>query len=159
MSASNGIGEGEADVVLVEQELSSIKLAVLDLIRTEIVSNVEPRRHFTYLRSRNVLDERDCDEIKAIPSRAASAEKFLDILMKKGSKGYDEFCKALMYDQTQTFLLTKMSMKLDVLRAKVLEHKRQNKSERAPNTLKCITRFSEACKKQEYIHARYTCTV
>ena len=128
MSASNGI-EAETDVVLVEQELNSIKLAVLDLIRTEIVSNVEPRRHFTYLRSRNVLDERDCDEIKAIPSRAASAEKFLDILMKKGSKGYDEFCKALMYDQTQTFLLTKLSMKLDVLRAKVLEHKRQNKSE------------------------------
>lgn len=119
----------EANVVLLEQELNCIKLHVLELIRTEIVSNVEPRRHFTYLRSKNVLDERDCDEIKAIPSRAASAEKFLDVLARKGAKGYDEFCKALIDDQTQTFLLTKMSMMLDVLRAKVLENKRQMRRE------------------------------
>jgi hypothetical protein len=112
------------DVSLTEQDLTNIKLTVLTLERQEIARNVDPRRFFGHLRAKYVLDERECDEIRSVPSRIGSAEAFIDILKRKGAQGYDEFCNALIKDQTQLFLLQRMSQTLEQLRAKVLERKK-----------------------------------
>lgn len=106
-----------------EEDLREIKAQVLIYLRAKLVENVDPGRYVTHLRSRFVLDERDCDEIKNTRSRAASAEAFLDILGRKGSPAYDEFCKALLKDGTQIFLLEAMNKVLQVLRQKVAEEK------------------------------------
>lgn len=108
---------------LTEQDLLNIKQTVLTLERQEIARNIDPRRFFGHLRAKYVFDERDCDEIRAIPSRICSAELFVDVLKRKGAHGYDEFCNALMKDQTQMFLLQRMTQTLELLRAKVIERK------------------------------------
>lgn len=108
---------------LSEEDLAKIKACVLLHKRRELVENVDPRNHLTYLRSKLILDERDCDEIKSARSRQGSAEIFLDILARKGPAGYDEFCKSLLYDETQLFLHTSLTQALSLLRAKVLEDK------------------------------------
>lgn len=110
-------------IQLDEKDLAVIKQNVLVHLRKELVDNVDPRRYMTFLRSNYVLDERDCDEIKSGPSRHASAEKFFDLLAKKGPKGYDEFCNALMYDKTQLFLLTSMNTTLQILKDKTKKAK------------------------------------
>lgn len=112
-----------ATVSLTEQDLLNIKLTVLTLERQEIARNIDPRRFFGHLRSKYVFDEQDCDEIRSVKSRIESAEAFVDILKRKGSQGYDEFCNALMKDQTQLFLLQKMNKTLEQLRAKVIQRK------------------------------------
>lgn len=114
-----------APVLLEESDLESIKYNVLVHLRRQLVENVDPRRFLTFLRSKYVIDERESDEIRSMRSRSASAEVFLDILATKGQEGYDEFCQAILHDQTQTFLLTSMNKTLEILKARVLEHKQK----------------------------------
>ena len=114
-----------APVLLEESDLESIKYNVLVHLRRQLVENVDPRRFLTFLRSKYVIDERESDEIRSMRSRPASAEVFLDILATKGQEGYDEFCQAILHDQTQTFLLTSMNKTLEILKARVLEHKQK----------------------------------
>ena len=104
-----------------EEDLKRIKAQVLVQMRRDLVKNIDARRLLTYLRSTYVLDERDCDEIKSKPSREACTEVFIDILSRKGPRGYDEFCNAILHDRTQTFLLTGMNKTLEVMKAKVME--------------------------------------
>lgn len=120
----------DSGISLSEQDLVNIKQTVLTLERPEISRNVDPRRFFGHLRAKFVFDERDCDEICSCASRIASAELFVDILKRKGANGYDEFCIALMKDQTQTFLLQHMNKTLELLRSKVLERKGEAWGER-----------------------------
>lgn len=110
--------------LLNEEDLKRIKAQVLVQMRRDLVKNIDARRLLTYLRSKYILDERDCDEIKSKSSREASTEVFIDILSRKGPRGYDEFCSAILHDRTQTFLLTAMNKTLEVMKAKVLELKR-----------------------------------
>ena len=111
------------EATLTTEDLVNIKQTVLTLERQEIARNIDPKRFFSHLRAKYVLDERDCDEIRAVPSRVGSAELFVDTLKRKGGRGYDEFCNALMSDQTQMFILQRMTQTLELLRAKVLERK------------------------------------
>lgn len=108
---------------LTDEELVKIKQAVLTATRKDLVRNIDPRRHFTYLRSKLVLDERDCDEIRSTTSRIGAAELFVDILIRKGGTGYDEFRDALLYEKTQIFLLEKLDKTFEVLKSKVKEQK------------------------------------
>ena len=110
-------------MALTEDDLIKIKRMVLTATRKELVRYVDPSRHFTFLRSRLVLDERDCDELRSTTSRVASAEMFVDILIRKGASGYDEFCDALLYEKTQLFLLDRLNRTFEVLKSKVKEHK------------------------------------
>ncbi len=109
--------------VLTADDLVNIKHTVLTLERQEIARNIDPSRFFGYLRAKYVFDERDCDEIRAVSSRVGSAEVFVDTLKRKGGKGYDEFCSALMNDKTQLFLLQRLTQTLELLRVKVIERK------------------------------------
>ncbi len=108
---------------LSDKDLEQIKAGVLECKRRELVEKVDPTRHLSYLRGKFILNERDCDEIKSARSRQASMEVFLDIIVRKGSVGYDEFCNALIHEQTQIFLLTSLNNALQVLRAKVIQSK------------------------------------
>lgn len=110
-------------MALTEDDLIKVKRTVLAAARKELVRNVDPSRHFTFLRSRLILDERDCDEMRSATSRIASAEMFVDILIRKGASGYDEFCDALLYEKTQLFLLNHLNRTFEVLKSKVKEHK------------------------------------
>ena len=110
-------------MAVTEEDVNMIKRTVLTACRKDLVSNVDPRRHFTYLRSKMILDERDCDEIKSASSRIGSAEIFLDTLLRKGPSGYDGFCDALLYERTQMFLLEQMNKTFEVLKSKVKEQK------------------------------------
>ena len=99
-------------------ELSDLKRFVLEASRKLLVENVDAPRFLPYFRSRFVLDQRECDQIKACSrqSRYDGAEKLLDALLTKGSVGYDHFCGAIMYDRTQMFLLTALNKRLEILR-------------------------------------------
>lgn len=110
-------------VELDEGDLANLKAAVLLRLRPRLVSNVDPRKYMTFLRSKFVLDERECGDIKATASRPAAAEAFLDVLGRKGSQGYDAFCEALFEDRTQVFLLTELTTTLELMKAKLKEHK------------------------------------
>ena len=114
--------------LLDEEDLKRIKAQVLVHMRRDLVKNIDARRLLTFLRSKYVLDERDCDEIKNKPSREACTEVFIDILSRKGPRGYDEFCSAILHDKTQTFLLTAMNKTLEVMKARVLELKTKTKA-------------------------------
>lgn len=99
-------------------DLSDLKRQVLEASRKILVENVDAPRFLPYFRSRFVLDQRECDQIKACSrqSRYDGAEKLLDALLTKGSHGYDHFCHAIMYDRTQMFLLTTLNKRLEILR-------------------------------------------
>lgn len=99
-------------------ELSELKRYVLEASRKILVENVDAPRFLPYFRSKFVLDQRECDQIKSCSrqSRYDGAEKLLDVLITKGGSGYDQFCAAIMYDRTQMFLLTTLNKRLEILR-------------------------------------------
>lgn len=99
-------------------ELSELKRYVLEASRKILVENVDAPRFLPYFRSKFILDQRECDQIKSCSrqSRYDGAEKLLDALLTKGGSGYDHFCAAIMYDQTQMFLLTTLNKRLEILR-------------------------------------------
>ena len=104
------------DLEVSEDELYLLKQEVLDQLRTRLVENVDPQAHFPYLKSKNVLGEGDCDEINAQVTRIAKADRFVDIIARRGPKAYDELCRSLHRNGTQMFLLKAMNCKLEKLR-------------------------------------------
>ena len=100
------------------EDLSDLKRYVLEASRKLLVENVDAPRFLPYFRSRFILDQRECDQIKScsLQSRYDGAEKLLDALLTKGALGYDHFCAAIMHDRTQMFLLTALNKRLEILR-------------------------------------------
>ena len=93
-----------------EDELATIHKSVLTIkCRMLLTENIEPDRFFPHLRAKQVLNESDADEIKAEKTRRDRASKFIDILSRKGSKAYNEFCKALLKDRSQLFIVKAMN--------------------------------------------------
>ena len=85
------------------------KFEVLDNLRDILVRDLQPEKHFAFLRSKTVLDEDDCEEICAKTTRRKKAEQFLDILKTKGESGFDYFCKSFIEcGKTQLHLLNKV---------------------------------------------------
>ena len=68
--------------------------------------------HVTYLRSKSILSRDDDDEIKAETTNRKKNEKFLDILSTKGSRGYNEFCNAIISEGTTGHVLEKLNTEL-----------------------------------------------
>lgn len=108
---------GEQEVCRIsDEELYLLKQDVLDRLRTQLVENIDPQAHFPYLKSKNVLSASDCDEINAQVTRIAKADRFVDIIARRGPKAYDKLCRSLDRNGTQTFLLRAMNRKLEELR-------------------------------------------
>lgn len=81
---------------------------VLNKHRVELIKKIDFDRHFllAYLQSNDVLDEEDCENIiGAGSSRQQKVSKFLDILSRKGSDGYEVFIKALELENGELFEL------------------------------------------------------
>jgi len=76
--------------------------------------NLEPRRHFGYLRSASVLN---CEDQESIDNqqltRKQRAIKLIDILRTKGPAAFDALCRSLEQDRTQLFLLTELNKSLE----------------------------------------------
>lgn len=120
MSESPGIAPGEPTQLGqgLEQDLSLLKRCVLNSMRNTLVQNIDPTKFLPFLRSKFVLNDRENAEIKSCCSRSVydGADKLIDILCTKGTRGYDIFCEALHQDQTQLFLLTGLNKRLESLR-------------------------------------------
>ena len=84
------------------------KQEVLKELRPFLASNLEPQKLYTYLRSRNVLDESDQEEIEVERTRRKKTEFLLDLIGKRGSDGFDHFCEAVRRNTTQLFVLRKI---------------------------------------------------
>lgn len=106
----------EQEVRISDEDLYLLKQNVLDSLRTKLVENIDPQAHFPYLKTKNVLSGSDCDEINAQVTRIAKADRFVDIISRRGPKAYDQLCQSLNRNGTQTFLLRAMNCKLEELR-------------------------------------------
>ena len=101
-----------------EEDLAGLKLFVLEAMRRTLVDNIDPTKFLPFFRSKFVLSARESAEIKSCCSRSVfdGAEKLIDVLCTKGAKGYDTLCEALLYDQTQIFLLKALNQRLELAR-------------------------------------------
>lgn len=106
-----------------EDDLAELKCIVLESMRETLVKNVDPTKFLPFLRSRFVLDARESDIIKSSCSRSVfeGADKLVDVLCTKGAKGYDVFCKAILHDETQLFLLKALNKRLELAKHKKME--------------------------------------
>jgi len=97
------------------QALALHKREVLEKERHLLCTNLDPRSHYPYLRSRGVIN---CDEQERVhncrsnESRAASTGLLLDIIATK-SEGFTELCNSIEVDGTQMFLLEALNKSLE----------------------------------------------
>lgn len=98
-----------------EDDLAGIKRLVLESMRETLVKNIDPSKFLPYLRSKFVIDARESAIIKSCCSKSVfdGAEKFIDVLCTKGSKGYDCFCQYIIKDETQVHLLKALNKRLE----------------------------------------------
>jgi len=97
------------------QALARIKIEVLEQSRHELCTNLDPRSHCTYLRSRGVLSGDDQERIQNCrfrECRSASTGLLLDIIATK-SDGFTELCNSIQEEGTQMFLLEKLNKSLE----------------------------------------------
>lgn len=89
--------------------LESFKLCVLDEKRHFLCLNLTPKDHYPYLRSSRILTEDDEELIELQQLRKQKVHKFLDILIKRGPKGYDELVKSILLQTTQIFVVEQLN--------------------------------------------------
>ena len=73
----------------------------LEQFRVDFVQTLDVERQFifSYLRSKSVLDEEDCEIIvNAGAGRQQKVSKFLDVLARKGEEGYKHFVDSLEFE-------------------------------------------------------------
>lgn len=84
-----------ADKVMDDEEEYRMKL---ERFRVDIVQTLDLERQFifSFLRSKSILDEEDCERIlNAGAGRQQKVAKFLDVLACKGTDGYRVFVESL----------------------------------------------------------------
>lgn len=94
--------------------LWSIKDKVLVDNMDLLSRNLEPRRHYGYLRSALVLNVEDQETIdnSHLP-RSQRAIKLIDIIRTKGPTAFDALCRSMEQDKTQVFLLAELNKSLE----------------------------------------------
>jgi len=80
--------------------------------------NLEPRRHYGFLRSAAVLSCEDQETIDHETTKRQRVYTLVDILCTKGSRAFDALCGSLQQDHTQVFLLKALNMALERQRGK-----------------------------------------
>lgn len=80
---------------------------VLNKYRVELIKSIDLDRQLmlVYLRSKSILDEEDCQNIRAGTTRQQQVDKFLDVLIRKGKSGYECFLDALEFKNANLFEL------------------------------------------------------
>lgn len=104
-----------------EEVYAWLKSSVLEENRPMLCKTLTPNQHYPYLRSKFVLSRDEEELIEAEPTTKQKVHTFLEILMKKNGKGYDELVKSILQERTQIFVATKLNQafeeKLKRLRA------------------------------------------
>ncbi|XP_013406688.1 uncharacterized protein LOC106171096 [Lingula anatina] len=106
--------------VSLDNLLYHVKLQILEESRPLLCKNLQPKRHYAYLRSVNILSEDDCAEINHEVTPSSQAGKFLDILQKRGPTVYYHLCQALLKEGSQLFLLRHLNEEFERRRALVI---------------------------------------
>ena len=75
--------------------------------------NLDPRRHYGYLRSAAVLNSEDQETIDSQTTKRQRAIAMVDILRTKGPRAFDALCGSLEQDKTQMFLLSALNKALE----------------------------------------------
>lgn len=95
-----------------DEELEELYLTwkseVLKELRPFLVDNLEPQKLFAYLRSCQVLDSDDQEDIEAERTRRRKNERLLDHIKNRGADGFDNLCEAIRKNTTQLFILRKI---------------------------------------------------
>ena len=99
-----GVSDNMADEEIEEIYLQ-LKGEVLKDLRPFLVQNLESQKLFAFLRSREVLDVDDQEEIEAEKIRRRKNERLLDMVKNRGSDGFNNFCEAIRQNKTQIFIL------------------------------------------------------
>ena len=82
---------------VIEEEEEEFRVK-LERFRVDIVQTLDLERQFifSFLRSKSILDEEDCERIlNAGAGRQQKVAKFLDVLACKGPEGYKVFVESL----------------------------------------------------------------
>lgn len=82
---------------------------VLQTHYATLCQNLEPKRHFSYLRSKSILSSDDQERIDSGTTRNDRARAFIDLLLTKGYYAFDELCNSLHEEGTQLFLVTTLN--------------------------------------------------
>ena len=75
--------------------------------------NLEPSRHYSYLRSASVLNVDDQEIIESQLTRSQRTMKLVDIIRTKGPRAFDALYKSLEQDKTQPFLMSELNQSLE----------------------------------------------
>eukprot|EP00118_Oscarella_pearsei_P022853 m.267595 g.267595 ORF g.267595 m.267595 type:complete len:152 (+) comp40518_c0_seq7:131-586(+) len=105
-----------------QEEIIRIQKTVLLNLRTSLVRDLDSTRYIAYLRQERIFDEDDDDSVRSPSVRRRQNEIFLDIIGRRGSKGFEEFCRALLEERTQSFLADRIAIEFDKVKA---EHLRE----------------------------------
>ncbi|KAL3871522.1 hypothetical protein ACJMK2_039515 [Sinanodonta woodiana] len=87
-----------------EDLILDLKIQVLEEKRAELCKNLTAIEHFPYLRSKYILTLEDEEVIKQELTSKQKNSKFLDLLIKRGPKAFDELVKSILEIKTQVFL-------------------------------------------------------
>ncbi|XP_057300888.1 caspase-2-like [Hydractinia symbiolongicarpus] len=104
------------------------KRDVLEEKRYILCKDIDPQRFFPFLRSKQILDQDNEEDINYERTRLRRAERFLDILVTKGPDAFDYFCEALLTQVAgQLHLLKEILEALDDKREDIsdLNHRRE----------------------------------
>ena len=100
--------ENKMDDEELEELYLTWKSEVLKELRPFLVDNLEPQKLFAYLRSCQVLDSDDQEDIEAERTRRRKNERLLDHIKNRGADGFDNLCEAIRRNTTQLFILRKI---------------------------------------------------
>ncbi|KAK3586971.1 hypothetical protein CHS0354_026686 [Potamilus streckersoni] len=123
-----------------EELILDLKIQVLEEKRAELCKNLTAFEHFPYLRSKYILTLEDEEVIKQELTSKQKNSKFLDILIKRGPKAFDELVKSILEIKTQVFLAEMLN--------KTYEEKRRMLQVINKDSKKLAT-SDEACSKLE----------
>lgn len=114
-----------------DDDLAELKCHVLESLREILVKNINPTKFLPYLRSKFVVDAYESDTIKNCCSKSVfeGADKLIDVLCTKGSKGYDEFCQAILHEETQIYLLKALNTRLEHIKHLKMKREREQREQ------------------------------
>jgi Caspase recruitment domain len=78
-----------------------------------LCENIDPRRHYCYLRSKEILSCDDQERIDGGQTRKDRASRLIDMLLTKGPTAFDELCASIKEERTQIFLLENLHKALE----------------------------------------------
>ncbi|KAL4219297.1 hypothetical protein ACF0H5_021877 [Mactra antiquata] len=87
---------------------AQLKSMVLNENRSLLCSNIEPKLHYPYLRSKLVLCKDNEEEIESQTTTKLKVHKLIDLLIQR-PMGYDHLVKSIIQEKIQIFIAEKLN--------------------------------------------------